>query len=164
MNHVEDNTQKQLQEKVDNIQQGTKINELRQISFKELCEEQLTNNVVNLFNEKVKMNDHNIISVDRIEKTKKKTRHAVMKFSDNACKMKIFNNTKLWKGTGFVSKEDLIQSRLQMVQITASDKYVFKNLWAVNGIIFAKNTQRHTKNSELVKTNYYSNCAVFTVT
>lgn len=138
--NVDISAQKQLQEKVDNIQQQTKINNLRLVGFKEQSDEHLMDNVVKLLNEKMNcnINSHDIVSVYRTGTIRNdKPRHVVIKFCDNACKMKIYNNKKSLKGTGLVLKEDLIHSRVLMVQ-KASDKYGFKNVWTINGIIFAK--------------------------
>nr|CAH7724203.1 unnamed protein product [Callosobruchus chinensis] len=44
------------------------------------------------------------------------------------------------KGTRMVMKEDLIALRLKIVK-TPSDKYVFKDVWTVNGKFFEKSEE-----------------------
>lgn len=133
-------TQKHLQERVDIIHQETKRNNIRIIGMKEERGEKLPENTIKLFQEKLNCDIEplDIISVYRTGAEKNnRPRHVVIKFKDNATKMKIYNNKKLFKGTGIVVKEDLIPSRLLLVQ-KESEKFGYRNVWTINGKVFVK--------------------------
>lgn len=136
-----DSSQKILQEKVDNIQQQAKRNNIRLMCVPEDRGEQLNYKVMKLFKEKLNMDikPHDILATYRVGSSKNdRPRHIVVNLRENSVKMNIYKNKKLLKGTGFVMKEDLTPSRLLAFQ-KASERYGFKNVWTVNGTIFVKN-------------------------
>lgn len=52
-------------------------------------------------------------------------------------KMRIYKNNKLIEGTEIITKEYLIPARL-LIAHKASEKFGFRNVWTINGDIFAK--------------------------
>lgn len=50
--------------------------------------------------------------------------------------MEIWNNKKLFKGTGIIIEEDIIPTHLLMVQ-KASEQFEFRIVWKINAVILA---------------------------
>lgn len=132
--------QRTLEQKVDNVQQNQKINNLRLIGVVESKTEDLNKKVSDILKDKMNtnLNPTDLKAAYRVGQSKNgRPRHIIITFSDNKTKMDIYMKKKYLKGTGVIVKEDLIPSRLNAVQ-EASEKYGFKNVWTLNGIVFAK--------------------------
>lgn len=131
---------KKLEQKVDNVQQHTKRNNIRLMGLKVTKNENIVEKVTEIIKNKMKvdMNSHDVVAAYRVGRnTNDRPRHVVITFQDNKLRSIIFNKKKMLKGTGYVMKEDLTTYRLKIVNET-SEKYGFKNVWTSNGNIFAK--------------------------
>ncbi|CAH1989983.1 unnamed protein product [Acanthoscelides obtectus] len=64
-------------------------------------------------------------------------RHILVSFKDNCIKIAAYNKKKMLKGTKIVVKEDLTIQRLKAMK-PASEKFGFRNVWTVNGNVFAR--------------------------
>lgn len=132
-------SQKKVEQKLDNLQQQQKNNNIRIMHLKEEENENLTNKMIHIFRDKMKLSISNtqILNVYRVGKNTESPRHVLVTFQDNATKMRVYNNKRLLKGSNLIIKEDLTVYRLNKMK-SASDKYGFKNVWSVNGSVFAK--------------------------
>lgn len=131
-----------LSQKVDILQQNAKNNNIRIFGLKETDDENLLLKVNELFINKLKisLNKNDIVSTYRVgQKTANRPRHVIVTFKDNLSKHNIFNKKKLLRGCNIVFKEDLTVDRLKIVK-SASEKFGYKNVWTVNGIVYAKTT------------------------
>lgn len=129
-----------VEQKVDTVQQHTKNNNLRLMQIPEADNENISDKVLNIFKNKLQItvSKSDVIAIYRAgQKIGNKPRHTLVTFRDNSMKMAVYNKKKSLKGSNIVIKEDLTAQRLKAVKI-ASDKYGFKNVWTVNGNIFAK--------------------------
>nr|CAH7722632.1 unnamed protein product [Callosobruchus chinensis] len=115
---VEGMHQKTMEQKLDNVQQHIKNNNLRLMQVPEAEGENLLDKVYDVFTNKMK------VDINKSEIT------AVYR-------MAAYNKKKFLKGTKIVIKEDLTLHRLKAVKV-ASEKFGFKNVWTVNGNIFVK--------------------------
>lgn len=141
-NSIEERKQKQkeVEKKLDNIQQRLKNDNLRLMQIPEAEGEDIREKVKNIFKDKMnaEITESDIVSVYRVGKrSENKPRHTIVTFRDNVSKMKVFNKKKSLKGSRIVIKEDLTATRLDIMK-TASEQYGFRNVWSVNGNIFAK--------------------------
>nr|CAH7737413.1 unnamed protein product [Callosobruchus chinensis] len=139
--NIQDNVDhKKVEQKVDNIQQHIRNNNLRIMSVPEAAGENLTEKVYDIFTNKMKVevNKSEIIAAYRVgRKLDDKPRQILVTFQDNAIKMLTYNRKRLLKGSNIVIKEDLTVLRLNMMN-AASEKYGYRNVWSTNGAIFAK--------------------------
>lgn len=132
--------QEQLEQKIDKVQQENKNNNLRIMGIKEEVHEAIEEKVIDLIRNKLKINmgQDQMAAVYRVgQSAENKTRHTVVAFTNNKIKLEVYKKKRLLKGTGVVIKEDLTACRLKMVQI-ASENYGYKNVWTINGCIYAK--------------------------
>lgn len=130
----------QYKQKIDNLEQRSKNNNIRLMGLKEENNENTLDMVKHLLEQKFKMNvdDGDITAAYRVsQNTAERPKHIIIMFKDNQTKNKIFRVKKMLKGSNIVMKEDLTNERLKLVK-EASDKYGYKNVWTFNGIIFAK--------------------------
>nr|CAH7731476.1 unnamed protein product [Callosobruchus chinensis] len=137
---VEGMHQKTMEQKLDNLQQHIKNNNLRLMQVPEAEGENLLDKVYDVFTNKMKVdiNKSEITAVYRVgRRNDTKPRHVLVSFNDNSIKMAAYNKKKFLKGTKIVIKEDLTLRRLKAVKV-ASEKFGFKNVWTVNGNIFVK--------------------------
>lgn len=137
------NVEKQieLEQKLDNIQQIQKNKNVRFLHVPETENEMIEEKIFNIINEKmgVGITKSQITTIYRVGQKidNGKPRHVIVTFPDTNIKMKVFKKKSLLKGSKFILKEDLTLSRLTVMK-TASEKYGFKNVWSMNGTIFAK--------------------------
>nr|CAH7746045.1 unnamed protein product [Callosobruchus chinensis] len=106
----------------------------------ETKEEKIAERMIEMINSKMNLNivKADISAAYRVgQKVDSKPRHIVVTFKENALKMRVYNNKRSLKGSKAVIKEDLTPLRLRAMKTTA-EKYGFKNVWSVNGAIFAK--------------------------
>lgn len=139
-NNISCDEQKNLKQKIDQLQQSAKRNNIRLFGIREDKNENLLKRTNELFNNKLKipLNENDILSIYRVgQKINDKPRHVLVVFRDDKIKNTIYNKKKLLKGSGVVMKEDLTGERLEIVKL-ASEKFGFKNVWTVNGTVFAK--------------------------
>lgn len=140
INNISNDEQKKLKQKVDHLQQSTKKNNIRLFGIKEADNENLSTKTVELLSNKLKISvsSDDVISVYRVgQRRKDSPRHVLVVFRDDKIKNSIYNKKRLLKGSGVVMKEDLTAERLKIVK-SASERYGFKNVWTVNGTVFAK--------------------------
>lgn len=132
-------SQKNVEQKLDHLQQQHKNNSVRIMHLKEDEKENLTDKVIDIFQDKLKLpiSHTQIVNVYRVGKNTGSPRHVLVTFQDNATKMKVYSNKRLLKGTSLIIKEDLTVYRLNKMK-SVSEEYGFKNVWSVNGTIFAK--------------------------
>nr|CAH7729424.1 unnamed protein product [Callosobruchus chinensis] len=139
--NIQDNVDhKKVEQKVDNIQQHIRNNNLRIMSVPEAAGENLTEKVYDIFTNKMKVeiNKSEIIAAYRVgRKLDDKPRQILVTFQDNAIKMLTYNRKRFLKGSNIVIKEDLTVLRLNIMN-AASEKYGYRNVWSTNGAIFAK--------------------------
>nr|CAH7752493.1 unnamed protein product [Callosobruchus chinensis]CAH7755953.1 unnamed protein product [Callosobruchus chinensis] len=139
--NIQDNVDhKKVEQKVDNIQQHIRNNNLRIMSVPEAAGENLTEKVYDIFTNKMKVeiNKSEIIAAYRVgRKLDNKPRQILVTFQDNAIKMLTYNRKRFLKGSNIVIKEDLTVLRLNIMN-AASEKYGYRNVWSTNGAIFAK--------------------------
>nr|CAH7745165.1 unnamed protein product [Callosobruchus chinensis]CAH7755167.1 unnamed protein product [Callosobruchus chinensis] len=139
--NIQDNVDhKKVEQKVDNIQQHIRNNNLRIMSVPEAAGENLTEKVYDIFTNKMKVeiNKSEIIAAYRVgRKLDDKPRQILVTFQDNAIKMLTYNRKRSLKGSNIVIKEDLTVLRLNIMN-AASEKYGYRNVWSTNGAIFAK--------------------------
>ncbi|CAH1968512.1 unnamed protein product [Acanthoscelides obtectus] len=129
-----------MEQKLNNIQQHMRSNNLRLIQIPEAEGENLTDKVYDIFTNKMKVNINKseITPVYRVgRRNDTKPRHVLVSFTDNSIKMATYNKKKFLKGTKIVIKDDLTPHRLKVV-IAASDKFGFKKVWTVNSNMFVK--------------------------
>nr|CAH7763580.1 unnamed protein product [Callosobruchus chinensis] len=131
---------RKLEQKVDSIQQHSKNNNIRLMGVKESGAENTLGKVKEIIANKlnVVLSENDVACAYRVgKKSENRPRHIIVEFESNSIKTNIYNNKRLLKGTGYVMKEDLTALRLRIVK-EASDKYGFKNVWTLNGNVFAK--------------------------
>nr|CAH7730541.1 unnamed protein product [Callosobruchus chinensis] len=136
--NIQDNVDhKKVEQKVDNIQQHIRNNNLRIMSVPEAAGENLTEKVYDIFTNKMKVeiNKSEIIAAYRVgRKLDNKPRQILVTFQDNAIKMLTYNRKRFLKGSNIVIKEDLTVLRLNIMN-AASEKYGYRNVWSTNGAI-----------------------------
>lgn len=132
-------SQKNVEQKLDHLQQQHKNNTIRIMHLKEDEKENLTDKVMDIFEDKLKLpiSHTQVVNAYRVGKNTGSPRHVLVTFQDNATKMKVYSNKRLLKGTSLIMKEDLTVYRLNKMK-SVSEEYGFKNVWSVNGSIFAK--------------------------
>lgn len=134
--------QKKLEQKVENLQQLSKRNNVRLIGLREVDNEETLATVKELFSNKLKINmekseNRPLVAYRVGQQSHGRPRHIVVTFSNTSAKNSIYNKKKMLKGSGVVMKEDLTMERLKIVR-TASEKYGFKGVWTFNGTVYAK--------------------------
>nr|CAI5817300.1 unnamed protein product [Callosobruchus analis] len=132
--------QKNVEQKLENILQHIKNNNIRIMQVPEADDENLSEKVYQIFKDKMKVdiNRSEITAAYRVGRQNgNKPRHILASFKDNCIKMAAYNKKKMLKGSKVIIKEDLTIPRLKVVK-NASEKYGFKNVWTVNGHIFAR--------------------------
>ncbi|CAG9812888.1 unnamed protein product [Phaedon cochleariae] len=132
--------QKKIEQKLDNIQQRTKRNNIRLMKVQETDHEKTLEVCIDLFKKNMKLDitEANVCAAYRVGKnTGDRPRHIVVVFNDNTIEASVYNKKKMLKGTEIILKEDLTAYRLNLMK-EASETYGFKNVWSVNGNIFSK--------------------------
>nr|CAI5829809.1 unnamed protein product [Callosobruchus analis] len=136
----------QLENEIINLKSGkgdfqnNSKGEAIQKNVPEADDENLSEKVYQIFKDKMKVdiNRSEITAAYRVGRQNgNKPRHILVSFKDNCIKMAAYNKKKMLKGSKIIIKEDLTIPRLKVVK-NASEKYGFKNVWTVNGHIFAR--------------------------
>ncbi|CAH2006639.1 unnamed protein product, partial [Acanthoscelides obtectus] len=133
-------TQRNVHQKLDNIQQHIINNNIRHMQVPEAEGENLSEKVYEIFKNKmeVDINRSEITAVCRVGRQNgSNPRHILVSFKDNCIKIAAYNKKKMLKGTKIVVKEDLTIQRLKAMK-PASEKFGFRNVWTVNGNVFAR--------------------------
>lgn len=145
-NIITSEDQTRLEQKMDNLEQHAKRNNIRLMGLSETKNNNnnILDTVKDLFVNKLKVNSTSIENellvayrVGQQSETNDKPRHIIVTFSNTSTKNLIYTKKRMLKGTGLVIKEDLTVKRLAIVK-DAAEKYGFKNVWTFNGIVFAK--------------------------
>lgn len=128
-----------LDVKVDNLQQQEKIRNICIYGLQEENNEKLDEKVLKLFCEKVNVETRaqNIIKCYRIGNNKTKARPVIVKFEKIEHKNLIFKNCKNLKGSKIVVAEDLIKSRLKLLQ-DVKEKFDKKAVYTFEGNVYVK--------------------------
>lgn len=137
---TEESKQKRVEQKLDSVQQHIKNNNIRLMNVPEAEDEDLQERIYDIFKNtmNVALEKSDLMSVFRVgRRNANKARHVLVTLKDNSKKMIVYNSKKKLKGSKIIMKEDLTVNRLNIIKI-ASDKYGFKNVWTINGIIFAR--------------------------
>lgn len=144
VSEVKTNTEKikHLEQKIDQLEQFTKLSNLviygipeSEAENFELIEEKL----ISLFKNKldVIVSSSDIQQSYRIGKYQQaKVRPILVRFLSYKTKVIIHRKKKLLKNTGFVIKEDLTKTNIELMK-QAITKYGFSNVWSENGRINA---------------------------
>lgn len=138
-NNCNDSAHKNMEQKVDILEQKLKNNNIRLIGVKEVHGEDVFSQVKNIFTDKLNIPvTDEIASVYRFgKKNKEKSRHIIVSFKEVNFKNIIIGKKKLLKGTRIIMKEDLTNERWKLVR-ESSDIYGFKNVFTFNGAVFVK--------------------------
>nr|CAI5838144.1 unnamed protein product [Callosobruchus analis] len=125
-----------LSHKYDDVEQASRINNLRIFRVKEKPQEKLTEEVINIIKSHlgVTVDNNEILCVRIGKKVNNKPRGILLKLSSIHRKQDIFNK-KNFKGTCIVIKEDLTDQRLKMME-AAIEKTSLKCVWTYNGHVF----------------------------
>lgn len=142
---VEQNNVKQIisiNEKLDELNQKSRMNSLRLVGIKEETNENLLSKVLHLLNDglKIKCNTFEINRVFRIGKfsqNDKKPRSVIVDFVSNMKRNEIYKAKTNLKGTGIFINEDLTDFRFKLLQ-AARKKFGIKDAWSQNCRIFVK--------------------------
>lgn len=130
-----------LEEKIDYLQQNTKINNICIYGIQEEPSENINLKIIQVLNNYSKLN----ITLDDILMSFRigqkngggKPRPIIVKFSSQVQKIKLLNNCKKFKGTKIFIAEDLTKNRRQLLN-KARAALGDKNSWSFNGTIYAK--------------------------
>nr|CAI5822845.1 unnamed protein product [Callosobruchus analis] len=128
-----------LLQKLDDIDQAHRTNNLRVFQVKWNPQENTAEKVINILNSQfgITVKNNDLLSCTRIGKqVNNRTRGILLKLSSLSVKLEIYKKKKLLKGTGVVIKEDLTDNRLKLMD-AAVEKTSFRNVWSYNGSICA---------------------------
>nr|CAI5843330.1 unnamed protein product [Callosobruchus analis] len=145
-----------LMKKFDQLDQQSRLNNVRIFSLKEQAGEDLEAEIIRLFDSKlgiqIKMED--IVFCKRIGKMRQgKTRGILLKLANTKLKQRVYNSKKRLKGTGVVMKEDLTENKMKLME-AAIEKTSLRDVWSSMGNVFAmKNNVRHLIDSKAALDN-----------
>nr|CAI5865911.1 unnamed protein product [Callosobruchus analis] len=140
-----------LMKKFDQLDQQSRLNNVRIFSLKEQAGEDLEAEIIRLFDSKlgiqIKMED--IVFCKRIGKMRQgKTRGILLKLANTKLKQRVYNS-----GTGVVMKEDLTENKMKLME-AAIEKTSLRDVWSSMGNVFAmKNNVRHLIDSKAALDN-----------
>lgn len=127
-----------LQNKYDDIDQKSRLNNLRFFKVKEFPQENLLEVITRHLesNLAIKISREDIVTCSRIGKNvADRPRCILLSLANLNIKQKILNKKKLFKGTGIVVKEDLTEKRLKLME-AAIKKTSLRDVWSYNGLIY----------------------------
>lgn len=133
---------------LDQYEQYTRKNSIRINGISEQRSENILEVVSNLLLEKLNIsispycidNCHRVINKKYSDSAHKKSRYpppVIVKFTSHMVKEKVFNNKKLFKGSGISVAEDLTAARYKLYR-AAAQKFGVKHVWTRNGNVFAE--------------------------
>ncbi|KAB0802302.1 hypothetical protein PPYR_04488 [Photinus pyralis] len=128
------------EEKLDDLEQYVRRNNLRIFGVKEAVGEDTDQIVIALIKNKLNI-DISLNDLERSHRVGPKVsqfaRPIIVKFCSYRKRAEVFGNKKLLKKTGFVIREDLTKRRYKLVQ-SAQEKYGKNNVWTADGKIVIK--------------------------
>lgn len=137
----------QLENKIINIQQNEKVNNVCIYNLEEEQGEKLTEKILRIFNENVKIptRKEDVVKCYRIgNKNTGKYRPIVVKLERYQHKLKILKNAYNLKGTKIGISEELVRSRLELYKM-AVQTFTRRNVFTRNGNIFIKREDTNYK-------------------
>ncbi|CAG9825699.1 unnamed protein product [Phaedon cochleariae] len=128
-----------LRNKLDNMEQEMKKNNLRIFNLQENSQENTSQDIITFFRSKlaISLEDKDIDICYRIGKNDntRKPRGIFLKLKNFDKRQEIYHKKKLLKGTGVIIREDLTKLRVEMLS-KAIEKTSLKNVWTEGGKIF----------------------------
>lgn len=146
-----------LDNKIENLEQYSRRNNLRVFGLAEDKPEDASRAVINLFKTKMKLeikpsDIDRVHRIGRVDGDSDKTRPLLIKFTNYNARRSVFTNKKILKGTNIIIREDLTISRLNLLR-SALKHYGLRNAWSRDGIIYVKDSKnkisRLEKSAEL---------------
>lgn len=132
-------TLSELQQKFDNLEQYSKVKQIRLYGIEESKREKLTEKVQQTLGTRLEIDNLDIDSCYRIGKTntdKKKARPVIINFASLKSRNDAFYNKKKLKGSNMVLVEELTKNKYILLQ-HVKQKFGNKNAWSKNGKIYA---------------------------
>lgn len=130
--------------KVDDLEQYTRRNNIRIFGLPESKAECIEDSVENLFRDKLNVNIP-VCDIDRCHRLGKpnnnSARPVIVKFISYRVRQKVFQEKKKLKDSGITIREDLTKPRLSLLK-EAVEKYSYKNVWTMDGRITVHVTSR----------------------
>lgn len=134
------NTVKQLENKIVNIQQNEKINNICLYNLEETNDEKLREGVLEILNNRVKIptKKEDIARCYRVgNKVPGKIRPIIIKFQCYIHKVRVLKNAFNLKGTKMGLSEELVKGRLEIYK-KAVEKFSKRDVFTRSGSIFVK--------------------------
>ncbi|CAH1163709.1 unnamed protein product [Phaedon cochleariae] len=132
---------KSLNSRIEALEQKVKSKTLRMVGIEEEANENLLSKVCNLFNNvlKVTCTQQDISNLYRTKKIENQTkpRAVLVTFTSNIKRNEVYAAKKHLKGTNMFINEDLTTKQYKLLGM-AKKKYGNKNVWSLNGRIFAR--------------------------
>lgn len=141
---------KLLENKLDNVQQTTKSNNICIYGIQEQEKEDLQGKVLQIINEKmrIEVQKNDIVKCYRIGINKNKLRPIIVTFENQNKRNLVLRNSKTLKGTKIGISEDLIKNRWYLRKI-AQERLDRKNVFTHDGNIYVTiGNKKHRINSE----------------
>lgn len=143
---------KQLEGRIESMQQAAKINNICVYNLKEETNENLSGKILDLLNCKMKtqITRDDVVRCYRIGESGQKPRPVIIKFDKFQNKLNVLKNTSKLKGTKIGITEDLSKHRLNLYR-EATKKYDRKQMFTRFGNIFIRldeNTIKRISSSE----------------
>ena len=149
------NKNRELEAKIDSLQQYSRRNSVRIFGIPENNEEDIQEKVLEIFRENLKLEitaDH-VDACHRVGKrstgseTKVNTRSTkstkpqpprgvIVKFVNHNYRQRVYDGKRCLKGTKIVIREDLTRDSLNLVK-AACERFGEKNVWTYNGNVYA---------------------------
>ncbi|XP_045475167.1 protein unc-13 homolog C-like [Harmonia axyridis] len=106
----------QLENRIDQLQQVSKMNNICIYNLDEEIEEKTSEQVINLLNNRMKINikKEDIIKAQRVGVKNDKTRPIIVKFEKYQHKAMVLKNCKLLRGTKIGIAEDLLRKKIHL--------------------------------------------------
>ncbi|CAH1995383.1 unnamed protein product [Acanthoscelides obtectus] len=127
--------------KMDDQEQMERSQNVRIFGLKEEGAEDLGNVIVDLFQNKLKVNiqEKDIVKYHRIpnKNSNNSTSAVLVRFTSSDSRASVLKNRKLLKNTGIRIKEDLTKSRLKLFK-RCIDLFTKNNAWILRGNIYVK--------------------------
>lgn len=139
---VNDNTDKieSINMRMDNLMQAEKVNNVCVYNLMEMQEENLMENLLEIFNEnmKVKVNKSDIVKCYRVGVKGKNPRPVIIRFERYQTKLTILKNCGRLNGTKIGIAEDLTKRRLELYRSLRQKSEDKKQVFTRNGNIYVK--------------------------
>lgn len=149
------NANEQLLARVQHLERNSKVKNLRIYGLSYEPGEDLEDKVTDMINNKLQVN---LTPIDiehcyRVgDKTTQKTQVTILKLNNYKHKKLIVANRRKLKGTGITIAEDLDRQSHKLLKM-AMEKFGNKNVWTLDGIIFARKSGRRYKINSITDLN-----------